>query len=271
MNGTIGILGCGWLGLPLAASFVLDGYRVHGSTTSEKKLDVLRKEGIEPFMVRLSEIGIEGPIAEFLNETEILILNVPPKLRGENQEDYTQKMQQLHKAVQTSRIRKVVFISSTSVYGKVDGEVTEKTVPVPSTDNAKQLLASENLFRNGLDVQSTIVRFGGLIGPGRHPVTHLSGKKGISNGNEPVNLIHLEDCIHIIKSIVKNDWWNETFNGVYPHHPKKKEYYATEALKRALQIPEYTDESRSSQNGKTIHPSNLLNEKKYLFKKSIIG
>ena len=38
---TITILGCGWLGLPLAQTLVKEGYSVKGSTTTEDKLEVL--------------------------------------------------------------------------------------------------------------------------------------------------------------------------------------------------------------------------------------
>ena len=40
----ISILGCGWLGLPLAQQLVHEGYQIHGATTSEKKLIVLEKQ-----------------------------------------------------------------------------------------------------------------------------------------------------------------------------------------------------------------------------------
>ena len=45
----IGIIGCGWLGLPLAKMFVSNNYKVKGSTTSKEKIEILKKEGIEPF------------------------------------------------------------------------------------------------------------------------------------------------------------------------------------------------------------------------------
>ena len=38
---SISILGCGWLGKPLAVSFLEDGFSVKGSTTSEEKIDIL--------------------------------------------------------------------------------------------------------------------------------------------------------------------------------------------------------------------------------------
>ena len=267
LNKTIGILGCGWLGLPLAKTFLKDGYCVHGTTTSNDKLTVLKKAGIAPFLISLSEDNVEGPISDFLHEVAVLIINVPPGLRGSNQENYVAKMQRLHEAIQVSSTRKVIFISSTSVYGDLEGEVTEDTPPEPKTESGKQLFASEQIFRNNKQLAISIVRFGGLIGPDRHPITMLSDKKGLSNGGDPINLIHLNDCIGIITSVVKFGWWNTTINGVYPWHPSKREYYTSEAQKRGLQIPDYKE--NNIKKGAIVRSNYLLNVKNYRFTTTI--
>ena len=117
------------------------------------------------------------------------------------------------------------------------------------------------------NLRTTVIRFGGLIGPNRHPVTMLSGRQELSNGNHPVNLIHLDDCIRIIIAVLQNSWWNETFNGVYPEHPTKQEYYTSEAHKRGLQIPDYKEDN--SIGGKKILSKILVNVKKFEFTTSL--
>ena len=262
-------MGCGWLGLPLAKAFIKGGYLVRGTTTSENKLSKLQKVEISPFLISLSEEKIVGDISGFLADSEVLIVNVPPKLRGGNQENYVKKMQLLLESVKAAKTKKVIFVSSTSVYGNIEGEVTEETMPQPNTESGKQLLASEDLFKNTSELRTTIIRFGGLIGPDRHPVTMLSGRKGLKNGNHPVNLIHLDDCISILSLVIKNNWWGEIFNAVYPLHPAKKEYYSQEAVKRGLILPQYVQNSKKS--GKKIASNRLINVKKYIFTTSIIG
>ena len=260
-------MGCGWLGLPLAKAFIEDGYLVSGTTTSANKLGTLQKEGITPFLISLSEEKIEGNISGFLADAEVLVINIPPKLRGGNKENYIKKMQLLFESVKVAKIKKVIFVSSTSVYGNIEGEVTVETMPQPNTESGKQLLVSENLFKNTPELRTTIIRFGGLIGPDRHPVTMLSGRKALNNGNHPVNLIHLNDCISIINSVIKQNWWGEIFNAVYPFHPPKKEYYFQEAAKRGLKIPEYSNTSLHL--GKKIDSRRLIHVKKYVFKTPI--
>ena len=60
---TITILGCGWLGLPLAKALVKAGYSVKGSTTREENLETLREAGLEPFLVELDP-EVNGEVAD---------------------------------------------------------------------------------------------------------------------------------------------------------------------------------------------------------------
>lgn len=257
-------MGCGWLGLPLAKSLIQAGYHVHGSTTNKDKLDTLEQEKIKPFMVILGEESVTGSITEFLDRLDVLIINIPPKLRGNNNESYVLKMKFLHNQIGKSSIKKILFVSSTSVYGAAEGEVTEDTLPMPVTESGRQLLEAEKIFQNDKSLQTAIIRFGGLIGPDRHPVTMLSGKEGLTNGNDPVNLIHLYDCIHLIKTVIENNWWNQIFNGVYPDHPLKRDYYSHIADKNSLSRPQYLP-SEFNKIGKIIISRNFLNKNVHFY------
>ncbi|RNC92817.1 MAG: SDR family NAD(P)-dependent oxidoreductase [Allomuricauda sp.] len=238
----MGVLGCGWLGLPLANELVASGYPVKGTTTSVEKLEVLVKNGIDPYKVALTENHIDGNIGDFLKDIETLIINVPPKLRQNKGSNYVKKMEHLAHAISKSKLENILFVSSTSVYGIQEGEITEETPPNPKTESAKQLHSAENLFTQ-MNPKTTLVRFGGLIGPDRHPVYQVSKRQGLTNGDELINLIHLNDCILMIKTIIKNNYWNEIFNGVYPKHPRKRDYYSMEAGARNLPTPDYAPSS----------------------------
>ncbi len=260
-------MGCGWLGLPLAQALLDRNYSVKGTTTRKQRLSELRSWGITACQIRLDDKEIQGPIEEFLNGMDVLVINIPPKLRSENSENYTSKIEMLKLHLKHSDVRKILFVSSTSVYGDLRGEVVESTPARPTTESGKQLLASEQLFLQDPAFTTTVVRFGGLIGPGRHPSYQLSGRKGLKNGGDPVNLIHLDDCLSVIISIIEKGWWNTVFNAVYPAHPAKGEYYTVECLKRGLAIPEYDPISPGSE-GKTVLSSGLQ-EKGFEYKADI--
>ncbi len=256
-------MGCGWLGLPVAEKLIQEGYLVKGSTTSKEKIKILREKKIDPFLIHLSEKEIKGNCAALFKDAHTIIINIPPKLRSGNKENYVQKMQLLHQELLKSFITKILFVSSTSVYGDLNGEVFETTKPQPSTESGRQLLAAETLFTQSTHFDTTILRFGGLIGAKRHPIKMLAGRKDLKNGNYPINLIHLNDCVGIIHQILLNNWWNEIINGVHPEHPSKKEYYTSKALKMNLLAPIYLE--NEVVKGKKIIPFFLKNVKKYKF------
>ena len=53
-----------------------------GSTTSPDKLDLLKNAGIDAFVIAVNSDKIEGNIEAFLEKSEILIIDIPPKLRN---------------------------------------------------------------------------------------------------------------------------------------------------------------------------------------------
>ena len=51
----ISILGCGWLGLPLAKHFISKNYEVKGSTTTQEKTQMLADNKISPYLIKLGK------------------------------------------------------------------------------------------------------------------------------------------------------------------------------------------------------------------------
>lgn len=261
----ISILGCGWLGLPLAKALLKNNYSVNGSTTTTEKLTTLENSGIKPFLISLSEDKTIGDISEFLSDSKILILDVPPKLRGTVKENYVSKIKNILPFIEKSEIENVIFVSSTAVYGESVFEVNEATTPNPITESGKQLLESESLLQSNHNFKTTVLRFGGLIGENRHPARFLAGKTNLENPDTPINLIHLEDCIGIIQKIIEQKAWNESFNAVTPFHPSRKEYYTQQAFDLDLTAPLFSD--KKSLLGKTISSSKIETVLEYRFQK----
>jgi len=252
----ISILGCGWLGLPLAKVLLANNFEVNGSTTSENKLPILKNFGISPFLISLNEAEIIGNFKAFISNSEILIIDVPPKLRGIEKENFVAKIQNTISFIENSTIKNVLFVSSTSVYADDDSIVTENTICIPETEGGKQLLLVENMLKSNPKFNTTVLRFGGLIGENRHPIRFLAGRTNIENPESPVNLIHQDDCIAIILKIIKNNIWDETFNAVAPFHEKRKDYYTKKAIEFGLESPQFNYEKKSI--GKTVDSKRLI-------------
>lgn len=239
MTKTIAIAGLGWLGQPLAHRLETLGYQVRGSVTTVEKANQLKKLGFDAYAVEISEKGIRGQVAALLKNVEVLIIMIPPGLRKNTGADYVLKMTHFLEAIKHSEVQKVVLVSSTSVYDDAQGTVTENDEPKPKTLAGKQLRQVEKLFMNAEGLRTTVVRFGGLIGGSRNPVKYLVGRKNLADGNAPVNLIHREDCIHILVEILKRDAFGKVFNAVNPNHPQKAEYYIQKAKEINLEPPTF--------------------------------
>lgn len=243
MSKTIGILGCGWLGTPLAESLIQKGNRVKGSTTSSKKVIALSEKGIEAQIIRLGESEIEGDITGFLTELDALVLNIPPGLRSNPKTDFTARVRLLESHLQKAEIPHLIFVSSTSVYGNSQENVCESDQPLPDSETGRQLLQSEAYLLSNTSRTTQIVRPGGLLGPDRHPVFSLSGKSLESDGNDRVNLIHLLDLLKILEILITQDSTAKIYNAVFPDHPSKRDFYTREASHFGIPPPSWSDPS----------------------------
>lgn len=260
----ISILGCGWLGMPLAKHLLQNGYSIKGSTTTETKLEILKNEGISPFLISLKANELPRNSNAFLENSEVLIINIPPGLRGNSGENFVAKMENFIPFIEKSSVKKVLFVSSTSVYADKNQVVTEETMPNPETESGKQLLISENLLLNNSNFQTTILRFGGLISEDRHPINFLAGRNNIENPQAPINLIHQQDCIEIVQKIIEKEVWNTVLNAVAPFHPTRKKYYTEKASEQNLAPPQFNENEHSV--GKTVSSNKLIQLLNYQFK-----
>ncbi len=253
----ISILGCGWYGKALAKALLANGFVVKGSATSTEKTELLSSIGILPFLVDFkADSQTYNP--GFFN-CDVLIISIPPKTRQGEGGDYLAKIKGIINAAKKQEVNKIIYISSTAVYGDNNTEVTELNPPEPDTESGKILLEAENLFGKEQAFKTTILRFAGLVGPGRHPGRFFAGKKDISNGLAPVNLIHLSDCVGITTAIIKQNAFGRVFNGVSPHHPVKSAFYHEASLQAGLVAPEFINQLDSWKLIDSLNVTGILN------------
>jgi len=264
MSKTIAIAGMGWLGQPLASHLSVLGFQVRGSVTNLKKAITFKKQGLDVHQIVISEGGVQGGISKFLDDVDCLVVMIPPGLRRNTGSDFVLKMTHLLREIVAAGVKKVVLVSSISVYGNLQGTVNEKDIPKPEGESGRQLYQVEQLFFNTEELQTTIVRFGGLFGGSRQPVRYLSGRTGLRGGNAPVNLIHRNDCIGILSEIIKQDAFGHIFNAVVPHHPTKSIYYQQRAKTLNLEPPQFLSEAEDV--FKTVNSTQLDAILNYAFK-----
>jgi nucleoside-diphosphate-sugar epimerase len=218
--------------MPLAQALVMDGYSVNGSTTTPEKLERLSEERIRPFLVDLSK----DILPEDFLQGDFLIINIPPRSRTGDVGEYLRQMNLTAHKLRSSPVRRVVFISSTAVYPDLN-----RTVNEDDADPSSALYKAERIFLNMKSPAITVIRFAGLVGPGRHPGKFLSGRT-TGGATAPVNIIHLDDCVGIVRKTLKAKIDEHViFNACADLHPTRKEYYSKMAELLNLPAPVFND------------------------------
>jgi len=241
---SISILGCGWLGLPLARHLVRIGFSVKGSSTTPEKLDLLEKSNIAPFFLTAAP-QLTGEDADLFFQSKILFLNIPFRRNLENPRYYKQQIDSVISYVESSPVEFVIFASSTSVYPSSLKDAVEGVPVVPDNPRSTVLRDTEQALFGASGFQTTVVRFAGLYGGERQIGRMLAGRKGLAEAKAPVNLIHLEDCVGIVTQIIQKDIRGEIFNGCSDGHPAREDLYARATLHYGLESPQFVDQSQT--------------------------
>ena len=112
----IGILGSGWLGSAFAEKAQKKGHEIWLTTTTKGKVNTLQNKGFHAQFLRLSESTREGTL-DFFNHIDTLVIIIPPGLRKNPKRNYVALIDQIIEITESYKIHKVLFTSSTSVYG----------------------------------------------------------------------------------------------------------------------------------------------------------
>lgn len=263
MKTTVSIVGLGWLGTALAQSLINKGHKVKGTVTSAEKARILAGQGIETSVLKLTSDNASISDQNFF-KTDVLFINIPPKRIEGIESIYPGQMEQLLPFIVQNNIKKVIFVSSTSVYPEVNRTVAETELEAPVKGSGVACLNAENILRQQEEFQTTVLRFGGLIGAERNP--HRFMQRGIRNGAglKPVNLIHQDDCTGIVHHVIENNIWGEVINACCPEHPTRKEFYGLAAEVAGVEKPVFDNDD--SFQYKTVSSNKLIHQLGYRFK-----
>lgn len=259
---SISILGLGWLGIPLAKHLTDAGFDVKGSVTTDQKKEELQHLGIDVNTVKVNADSLEISDEEFF-DTDLLFINIPPARIPNIEGIYPAQIKQIYTYIKKYGVDKVIFVSSTSVYPENKKTVTEIMNPKPDTASGIACLNAEQVLFDDLNFDTTVIRFGGLIGEGRNPARYMSKARNYGSGGKPVNLIHLADCIGIIEHVIIRNLWNVIINGVSPIHPKREVFYAEAARVAGLEPPVFDDSADFP--FKIVTSDKLIREWGYIF------
>lgn len=243
MAAAVFVLGLGFLGQPLAHALRQQGWSVAGS---RRRAPSEAEEGFYSFDVTADVPNAAAQPALLMAESLVCLL--PPSSSA----NYAADVMRLIGWMQANgRLRQVVLASSTSVYGDEARVCTEATPTAASTASAQAIVALETAVNQSTVAQVSVLRFGGLFGPSRHPVTALATKQQIKGAQQPVNVVSQSDAVAAIMQVLAKPLSaRQLYNVCHPQHPSKQAFYQREADRRGLGVLAF--EAGACSEGKII-------------------
>ena len=236
------IVGCGYLGRRVARRLLDRGERVAALTRSEARAAELAALGIVPLIGDVCDpLACKFPAAE-----RVVYAVAPDSAAGVPMRAVA--VEGLHNTLRRlgERTDRIVFASSTSVYGGSGGGwVDEETPPNPRTESGRACLDGEHELlaaEEGLDTFfSLILRFAGLYGPGR-----IIGRAKVERG-EPIacdpgkflNLIHVDDAASAVVAALDRADRGRTYLVADDRPVERREYYGLVAELLGLPDPRF--------------------------------
>ncbi len=242
----IGIIGSGWLAQALANAWQSQ-YRITLTTRSPDKQKQLKAVGFHAVLYSL------GHDLSLLTDIDCLIIATTSKDLSAHR--------QLVNQLKNHPDLPVLFTSSSSVYPN-NGQSHAEDSPDIKTDHP--LYQIEQCLQQ--HPKTTIIRCGGLIGPGRHPGRFFRNK-AIPSPKAPVNLLPLTDAIGIFSHIIEQQITGTTVNACHNEHPLKGDYYPIMARSIDLPAPDIRHDIEGQ--GKIVDTRRLTNELNYSLKSDI--
>lgn len=194
------VIGCGDIGSAVARHFVAEGWKVWG--VRRQPLDLpgattLQADVTAPESLR----ALAGLQPEF-----VLLVLTPGAFTDERyRQVYVEGLRNCLAALDRSRLRRVFWVSSTSVFHQREGELLDEDSPAAAAGfSGQRLLQAEAVLRES-GIAHSCVRFGGIYGPGRDRLLRQL-RDGRRSPAEPVqysNRIHRDDTAGILQFLLE--------------------------------------------------------------------
>lgn len=188
------IVGCGYVGRRLARGLLDEGRTVSGVVRSAESAAALHDLGIVPVRTDLDQDCTAGTLPAAGAELYYL---APPPPTG----DDDPRLQRVLAALREGSPRRIVYISTSGVYGDCAGAWVDESHPVqPATPRARRRAAAESALQSwsaATGVPVVILRVPGIYGPGKLPLERL--RKGLPllyEADSPfTNRVHVDDLV----------------------------------------------------------------------------
>lgn len=245
------IVGCGYLGKRVAARWLAEGDSVAALTRSPENAAGLQAQGISPV---LGDVMRPETLAALPEVDTVLWAVGWDRSSGISQRDvYVVGLRNLLGQV-TRRASRLIYISSTSVYGQADGEWIDETSEAnPTQPNGQACRDAENSLEpwrpgGGESPVATTLRLSGIYGPGRllsKVATLRNGEPFAGHPDAWLNLIHVEDAAEAVVTCAAREIPSPLFLISDNEPVPRRAYYSALAELVGAPPPRFSEEDSS--------------------------
>lgn len=208
------ILGCGDIGQVLGRELIAAGHRVIGA---RRNAAALKGSGIEPLSLDLGDAAaVEAlPDADFV----IYVLSADRFEEAAYRAAYPDGLTAVLRTFEArdKAPERVLFVSSTSVYGQKEGERVDETSPAEASSFSGVLMREAEQALHDSPLPGSVVRFAGIYGPGRDRLIHQVLEGRIAPMAPPMysNRIHRDDCAGVLAHLIALSEAGESLDSLY--------------------------------------------------------
>lgn len=195
------IVGCGYLGERVARRWLKCQNTVYATTRSTERAALLVKQGVQPIIGDVTAVPGEAVDFSGLPEVETVLwcIGFDRTANASYREVHIDGLKRLLDRLPGQP--RVLFASSTGVWGEAHGAVVdESTPPFPIREAGQTLVEAEKMLTTHPKGPGVVLRFAGLYGPNRLPrLDDLRAARPLpANPESWLNLIHIEDAADVV-------------------------------------------------------------------------
>lgn len=229
-------MGCGQVGRQLCKLLSYSNTEFIGVVKTQSSLDKLSQLNFQGSLLDL-DIKQTLPSDVLLDANDIYYF-APPS----NSDLCDHRIDYFLKLCETAIPRRIVYISTSGVYGDCNGEWVDETFPLaPITERAKRRAYAEQSlvkFCQTHHCEYNILRVGGIYGPERLPIERLKTVTVVCPEEAPYsNRIHALDLASVSMAAMTTETTNEIFNVADGHPTSMSDYFYQLADKAKLPRP----------------------------------
>jgi nucleoside-diphosphate-sugar epimerase len=228
------IIGCGYVGLPLARELMTRGDEVAGWVRSEESAEELARHGLTRMIV--GNVADENNWRGLREKFDAIVHCASSGGGGAAayREVYLEGARQMNQHQPQARR---IFVSSTSVYGQTDGAWVDESSPVnPDEETSRILVEAE---REALGAGAMVVRAAGIYGPERAALFEKFRRGDAvieGDGSRWINQVHQLDLVAAIAHLLDIGTPSEIYDASDNEPVMLRDFYAwcSETLKMPL-------------------------------------